>query len=171
VLSGLVETQKATKPLLTAEHRFSRFSIEAALDPKVDVKLSEEFLIAEKEVPTNHFSQSDIDSNWSAFLEKLKSRDSLIYNAIAGFRLVKSGEDTVLVHHASQTARAEFERIQADFFGPFKKVVNHHKIKVEFKMDKKLKKEIITKRSLFESMANENPVLRELDEYFKLDLT
>ncbi|MHA6697744.1 hypothetical protein [Chryseobacterium sp. A321] len=165
-----VKIPATIKPLLQGKKLASRFSIEEALDPKQEVKQSEA-LVIEEELPTNHFSQSDVDTHWATFLLQLKKKDNLIYNAIAGFRLVKTGEDTIVVHHASQTARAEFERIQGDFFGPFKKQVHHHKIKVEYQRDKKLKKEIVTKRTLFEKMATENPVLKEMDAYFKFDLS
>lgn len=165
-----VKIPSTTKPLLQGKKPASRFSIVDALDPQEVVKQDEE-IIQEEVLPTNHFSQSDVDTHWNTFLLQIKKKDNLIYNAIAGFRLVKTGEDTIIVHHASQTARSEFERIQVDFFGPFKKLVNHHKIKVEYQRDKKLKKEIVTKRSLFEKMASENPVLKEMDAYFKFDLS
>lgn len=165
-----MRTSAATMPLLQGKKVSSRFSIEEALDPKQEVIETEE-IIKEEVLPTNHFSQSDVDTHWNTFLLQLKNKDNLIYNAIAGFRLVKKDEDTIVVHHASQTARSEFERIQGDFFGTFKKQVNHHKIKVEYQRDKKLKKEIVTKRSLFEKMASENPVLKEMDAYFKFDLS
>ena len=48
--------------------------------------------------------------------------------------------------------------------------VNHYNIVVEYRNDVSLKKEIITKRKIFDKFAEINPLLREMDEIFKFDL-
>jgi len=48
--------------------------------------------------------------------------------------------------------------------------VSHFNIAVEYKNDVSLKKEIMTKRKIFDKFAEINPVLKELDEIFKFDL-
>jgi hypothetical protein len=47
--------------------------------------------------------------------------------------------------------------------------VNNFNIIVEFSVDVTMKKEIITKRKIFDKFAEINPVLKELDDLFKLD--
>ena len=82
----------------------------------------------------------------------------------------KEDEDTICVHYPSDTAKAEFDKVSADFFNHFKHKVNHHHIEIVYKNDfTNLKKEIITKRSLFEKYVQINPVLKDLDDLFKFD--
>ena len=47
--------------------------------------------------------------------------------------------------------------------------VNHVNIVIDYKNDVSMKKEIITKRKIFDKFAEINPVLRDLDDLFKFD--
>ena len=42
---------------------------------------------------------------------------------------------------------------------------------VDYKNDVSLKKEIVTKRKIFDKFAEINPVLKDLDDIFKFDFT
>lgn len=101
----------------------------------------------------------------------MREKDIVLYNAISGFKLGKWDEDTIRINYSSETAKAEFEKVQGEFFNHFKHKVNNFTIQVEYVMDKALKKEIITKRKIFEMMAEKNPVLWELDDLFKFDFS
>ena len=59
--------------------------------------------------------------------------------------------------------------MRSDFFNHFKHKVNHFNIVIEYKNDVSMKKEIITKRKIFDKFAEINPVLRDLDDLFKFD--
>ncbi|HMU07938.1 MAG TPA: hypothetical protein PKC37_08510 [Kaistella sp.] len=94
----------------------------------------------------------------------------IVYSAISSFKLQKIDEDIVEITYPSDSAKSEFEKIRAEFFNHFMRKVNHFNINIEFKNDVSLKKEIITKRKIFDKFAEINPVLRELDDLFKFDL-
>lgn len=126
---------------------------------------------SEDELPNQHFTETDLQKEWNLFLDKIKKRDAVLYNAISSFRLSKHDEDTISVNYPSGTAKSEFEKIQSEFFNHFKHKVNHFKIKVNYNMDVALKKEIMTKRKLFEKMAAKNPLLKDLDDLFKFDFS
>lgn len=152
-----------------AKRPATRFSITEALSSKAE----EEKTKATKEVenlPTKHFTQTDIDSHWKEFLEKLQEKDKITFNAVSGFRLQKTDENTITVQYASETSKSEFDKVQADFLNHFRFSVHHHKVELNFVRNKSLKREVITRRTLFDKMAQENPALRELDQAFKLDL-
>ncbi|MCC2591529.1 hypothetical protein [Chryseobacterium sp. MFBS3-17] len=100
----------------------------------------------------------------------MQTRDVVVFNAIHGFTMHKEDENTIRVTYPSSTAKAEFDKVSHDFFSHFKHKVHHYRIQVQYHMDAvKLKKEIVTKRSIFEQFAKINPVLKQLDEKFKLD--
>ncbi len=149
----------------------SKFSITEALNKKEEAEQTLFTEAKEEELPNNHFTETDLRNQWASFLEDIRKKDSILYSAINGFKFSKIDEDTIYVNYPSDTAKAEFDKVQADFFNHFKRKVNHHRIKIEYKMDTALKVEIITKRSLFEKMAEKNPVLRDLDDFFKFDFS
>lgn len=161
---------KAVKPLASAKGP-SSFSIEALLNKKdadhPDVTAAK----VHEQLPASHFTETDLQSEWQKFLSRLKTDDIVIYSAVSGFNLAKTDENTVRITYPSETAKAEFEKIQAQFFNHFKHVVNHFSIKTEFRMDTTLKVEVMTKRKVFEKFADLNPLLKELDECMKFDFS
>ena len=101
---------------------------------------------------------------------EMQSKDIIVYNAISSFKLRKKGEDTVEITYPSESAKSEFEKVRGDFFNHFMRKVSHFNIVVEYKNDVTLKKEIVTKRKIFDKFAEINPVLKDLDDIFKFDL-
>lgn len=120
-------------------------------------------------LPSQHFTETDLQNEWSKFLKELQVENVIVYNAISNFKLQKKGENTVEITYPSDSAKSEFEKIRSDFFNHFMHKVNHFNIIVEFKNDVSLKKEIITKRKIFDKFAAINPVLKDLDDLFKFD--
>ena len=162
--------QKANMPISNGK-KPSKFSITEALNKKEEEEQSLFTETKDEDLPNNHFTETDLHNEWSKFLEDIRKKDIVLYSAINGFRFSKLDEDTILVNYPSDTAKSEFEKVQGDFFNHFKRKVNHHTIKIDYRMDVGLKMEIVTKRSLFEKMAEKNPVLRDLDDLLKFDFS
>lgn len=147
----------------------SKLSISAFLN-KSEVHV-EKTVVSEKEVlPSNHFTETDLQKEWQLFLTALQRRDIIIYSAISSFKLQKKGEDIIEITYPSESAKSEFEKIRAEFFNHFMHKVNHFNIVIEYKNDITLKKEIMTKRKIFDKFAEINPLLKDLDDVFKFDL-
>ncbi len=146
----------------------SQFSISAALTKSEEAP---EKIIdsTKKDLPSQHFSETDLQNEWKKFLLELQEKDIIVYNAINSFKLKKKEENIVVVTYPSESAKVEFDKIRSDFFNHFMHKVNHFNISVEFSVDITMKKEIITKRKIFDKFAEINPVLKELDDLFKLD--
>jgi hypothetical protein len=125
----------------------------------------------DKELPQTHFSETDLQQEWKLFLEELKVTNSMIYNAINGFKLTKKNEHDIEIFYPSESARVEFNDISSKFLNHFKHKVNNFHILLSFKMDMKLKKEILTKRKIFDKFAEINPVLNDLNDLMKFDFT
>ena len=120
-------------------------------------------------MPSHHFSETDLQNEWQKFLADLQKNDTIVYNAINSFKLRKKNEDIVEITYPSESAKVEFEKVRSEFFNHFMHKVNHYNISIELNLDITMKKEIITKRKIFDKFAEINPVLRELDDLFKLD--
>lgn len=82
---------------------------------------------------------------------------------------MKKTEDIVEIIYPSESSKIEFEKIRSEFFNHFMHKVNHFNISIEYILDVGMKKEIMTKRKIFDKFAEINPVLKELDDLFKLD--
>lgn len=142
------------------------------MDKKTEPK--EENLFSEtkkEELQADHFSQTDIDEAWNEFLAHLAQTNTFVYNAINNFKLEKSDENRIIVKYSSSMAKDEFEKLSSDFFNHFRHKVHNFKIEVEYVMDSTIKKEIMTKRKEFDKMAVINPLLKDLDELMKFDLS
>ncbi len=156
---------------LSQQKPVSKFSIQSHLNSKDSEEEETIKIPIEKDVPQNHFTDTDLDKEWKTFLIKIKQEDIVLFYAINGFKISKKDESTVHISYPSESARNEFEKVQSDFFNHFMRKVNHFKIKVEYTMDVKLKQEVITKRTLFEKMVEINPVLKDLDDLMKFDFS
>lgn len=125
---------------------------------------------AKEQLPSNHFTETYLHNEWNKFLVEMQSEDIIVYNAISSFKLRKKDENTVEITYPSESAKSEFEKVRGDFFNHFMHKVSHFNIGIEYKNDVTLKKEIVTKRKIFDKFAEINPVLKDLDEIFKFDL-
>lgn len=165
-----IPIQKVSRPLAT-KPKSSGLSVFATLHQKNEEKKDEKVETRKENLPQNHFTETDLQSTWSLYLKNLQTKDLFTFNAIKGFRLIKKDENIIEVQYPSDTAKVEFDRISGDFFNHFRRKVNNFSIEIEFKKDEKLKVEIITKKTIFEKMVEKNPLLKDLDDLMKFDLS
>lgn len=167
-----IETvKKAVKPLSFGKST-SKYSVKSTLEQKTEVAEDELVAKAVQNLPTTHFTETDMQSFWAKFLEETRQKDAILYNAISGFTLKKLEEDTIEINYPSLTAKAEFDKISGSFLKDFQYAMHHYHLKVEYKSAAgKMKKQARTKKVIFEEYCEINPLLRELDDLFKFDLS
>lgn len=163
------QIQTTEKPLVQKKEK-SKFSILDALKVEEKKEIVTEIL-STKELPQNHFSETDLQLEWNLFLEDLKATNSMVYNAVNGFKLTKINEHDIEVCYPSESSKVEFNTVSLKFLNHFKHQVNNFQIVLNFKMDIKLKKEILTKRKIFDKFAEINPVLNDLNDLMKFDFS
>ena len=122
-------------------------------------------------MPEHHFSDVDLQREWQIFLNELQKKDMVLFYAVNTLKIHKKDENLIHILYPSDSVKTEFEKVQGEFFNHFKRKVNNYKIEVEFSNDVTLKKEIVTKKTIFEKFVELNPVLKDLDELLKLDLS
>lgn len=109
---------------------------------------------------------------WNLFLKQTQSRDVIIYNAIKVFKMAKADENLIRVSYPSDSAKVEFDKISGEFFNHFKRKVHNYAIDIEYEKDlQSLKIEVVTKKKIFERFMEKNPLLKDLDDLMKFDLT
>lgn len=148
----------------------SEFSIQAALQPKESQKEIKAEIKNDENLPEHHFSEVDLQREWQHYLTDLQNKDIVLFYAVNTLKIHKKDENLIHILFPSDSVRAEFEKIQHDFFNHFKRKVNNFKISLEYSNDVTLKKEIVTKKTVFEKFIEINPILKDLDDLLKLDL-
>ncbi|MCQ9633609.1 hypothetical protein [Chryseobacterium sp. Bi04] len=125
-----------------------------------------------EKLPQNHFTETDLQAEWTLMLKQLQRKDGFIFNAVKTFKLVKEEENKIKVLYPSDSAKVEFDKISGEFFNHFRSKVHNHSIVIEYQRDvENLKIEVVTKRKIFEKFIEKNPLLKDLDDLMKFDLT
>ena len=159
---------KSDKPI--GNQVVSEFSIKKHLDKKEEQEI-DLFSQIEEDLPDHHFSETDLQKEWTLFLEELSENNAVIYNAISAFQLHKVDENQIEILYSSDSAKKEFEQVESDFFNHFKRKVNNYKIDVVYRADKSIRKEVLTKRKIFDKFVEINPILKDLDDLMKFDFS
>lgn len=106
------------------------------------------------------------------FLKQLQTKDKVVFNAVKSFKLLKSGEHQITVMHPSDLAKFEFDKVSREFFNHFKTKVHNFSIEILYEKDfENLQVEVLTNRKKFEKFVEINPLLKDLDDLMKFDLT
>lgn len=165
-------TVKKTSKPLSKQGIASGFSINSFLNKEEKEEVEEALVIKTENLPQNHFTETDLQMEWNLLLKQLQSKNPFVYNAIKAFKLVKNDENIIRVLYPSDSAKVEFDKISGDFFNHFKRKVHNHTIEIEYKKDhENLKIEIVTKKKVFEKFIEMNPLLKDLDDLMKFDLS
>lgn len=126
----------------------------------------------DEKLPKNHFTETDLQSEWSYFLNQLKKSDIVAYNAINSFKITKKGEDELEIIYSSESAKEEFDKCKDQFINHFKQKVRHYSIGILYKQVEGMTKiEVVTKRNVFEKWAQDYPLLKDLDALMKFDFS
>ncbi len=141
------------------------------MERKEEIKKDEFAEVKDENLPSNHFSQTDVDNEWNIFLKNLARTNTLVYNAINSFKMEKSDENLIIVKYSSEFAKSEFDRISPEFFNHFRHKVSNFKFDIEYQTDLSIKKEVLTKRKIFEKFVQINPLLKDLDDLMRFDLS
>lgn len=165
------EIKKTTKPL-SRQVISSGFSINALLNKEDKAEEEETVAVKTETLPQNHFTETDLQAEWNLLLKQLQKKDTFVFNAIKSFKLVKSGENQITVLFPSDSAKVEFDKVSREFFNHFKTKVHNFSIEILYQRDvENLKIEVMTKRKIFEKFAQKNPLLKDLDDLMRFDLT
>lgn len=162
---------KTSRPLSRAGIS-SGFSINSFLTKEEKVETAENIAVKTENLPQNHFTDTDLQMEWKIMLKQLQIKNNFVFNAVKTFKLVKADEHKIKVLFPSDSAKVEFDKISGEFFNHFRRKVQNYTIEIEYERDvENLKIEVVTKRKIFEKFVEKNPLLKDLDDLMKFDLT
>ncbi|PIE50120.1 MAG: hypothetical protein CSA38_04820 [Flavobacteriales bacterium] len=158
----------SNKPLAT-QKRLSKYNIEENLKEK-EVVQEEKEEVLDDNLPKQHFTNEDVLREWETFLTEIEQKDKLIHFAINGFKVSKKGDD-IQINYPSVSSKVEFEKVSREFLSRLKQNLNNHYISIDYQINvKEMKKEVVTKRKIFEQFCDKNPLLNDLNQIFQFDL-
>lgn len=162
---------KTTKPL-SRPGISSGFSINSFINKEEKVETEENIAVKTDNLPQNHFTDTDLQVEWKIMLKQLQVKNNFVFNAVKTFKLEKKEENKIKVLFPSDSAKVEFDKVSGEFFNHFRRKVQNHSIEIEYVRDvENLKIEVVTKRKIFEKFIEKNPLLKDLDDLMKFDLT
>lgn len=167
------EIKKTTnKPLSKPTGISSGFSINSFLNKEEKVEVTENTAVRTDNLPQNHFTDTDLQMEWKIMLKQLQMKNTFVFNAVKTFKLEKKEENKIKVLFPSDSAKVEFDKVSGEFFNHFRRKVQNYTIEIEYVRDvENLKIEVVTKRKIFEKFIEKNPLLKDLDDLMKFDLT
>lgn len=150
----------------------SGFSINSFLNKEEKEEKEEAVITQADNLPQHHFTETDLQMEWNLMLKQIQFKEAVIYNAVKSFKMVKIDEKNIQVLYPSDSAKVEFDKISGEFFNHFKRKVQNYSIEIEYKKDvQSLKIEVVTKKKIYEKFIEKNPLLKDLDDLMKFDLT
>ncbi|MBP2617744.1 hypothetical protein [Chryseobacterium jejuense] len=162
---------KTSKPL-SRPGVASGFSINSFLNKEEKTEIAEDVVVRADNLPKNHFTDTDLQAEWKIMLKQLQIKNNFVFNAVKTFKLEKIEESKIKVLYPSDSAKVEFDKISGEFFNHFRRKVQNYSIEVEYVRDvENLKIEVVTKRKIYEKFIEKNPILKDLDDLMKFDLT
>ncbi|MCX8524974.1 hypothetical protein OF897_13730 [Chryseobacterium formosus] len=179
VQTKVAEPEQTSQPVIKASKPLSKpnissgFSINSFLNQEEKTEEREKTTVVNTEnLPEHHFTDTDIQTEWTVLLKQLRTKDPVVFNAIKAFKLIKIDEKIIEISYPSDSAKIEFDKISIEFFNHFKHKVHNHSIEFQFKKDhENLKIEVMTKKKIFEKFIEMNPLLKDLDDLMRFDLS
>lgn len=161
----------ASKPLSRSKVS-SGININSLMNTDEAPKTEEKIVVKSEDLHEHHFTETDLQSEWNILLSQLRAKGDVIYNAIKSFKLEKIDEKLIQIQYPSNSAKVEFDKISIEFFNHFKHKVNNHSIVFEFKHEPdNLSQEVMTNKKKFDKFVEINPLLKDLNDLMKFDLT
>ncbi|WP_258319553.1 hypothetical protein [Chryseobacterium chendengshani] len=166
-----ITIKTSSKPLSKSKVS-SGINISSLMNNEDTPKVEEAVIAKNEDLHEHHFTDTDVQSEWNLLLLHLRTKDPVIFSAIKSFKLKKIDEKIIQIQYPSGSAKLEFDKISTEFFNHFKHKVNNHSIVFEFKHEpQNLRQEILTTKKKFEKFVEINPLLKDLDDLMKFDLT
>lgn len=161
---------KVSDKPLASKKVVSKYNIEENLKEKETKKVDTQETTNDN-LPKNSFTDQQLNQEWNTFLVDIGFNDQLTHSAIKGFKLKKIDDERIQITYPSSSAKKEFEKVSGKFLQQLKTKLNNHYIKIDYNMDvKSMRKEVMTKKKMFEELCKKNPLLNDLNEFFKFDL-
>ena len=128
--------------------------------------------IKEEDLPSDSFTQDQLNEYWDTFVDKLEKKGKYNLAAILKIDTPKLTDDVVIqLEFPNSTNKIEVERNQFDLLQFLRKSLNNFNIRLEISVNEALdKKYAYTSEDKYAKLLKKNPALETLKQTFNLDL-
>ena len=128
--------------------------------------------IKEEDLPSDSFTQDQLNEYWDTFVNKLEKKGKYNLAAILKIDTPKLTDDDVIqLEFPNSTNKIEVERNQFDLLQFLRKSLNNFNIRLEISVNEAMdKKYAYTAEDKYAKLLEKNPTLETLKQTFNLDL-
>lgn len=128
--------------------------------------------IKEEDLPSDSFTQDQLNEYWDTFVDKLEKKGKYNLAAILKIDTPKLTDDDVIqLEFPNSTNKIEVERNQFDLLQFLRKSLNNFNIRLEISVNEAMdKKYAYTAEDKYAKLLEKNPALETLKQTFNLDL-
>ncbi|MDA0326904.1 MAG: DNA polymerase III subunit gamma/tau [Bacteroidetes bacterium] len=128
--------------------------------------------IKEEDLPSDSFTQDQLNNCWDIFVDKLEKKGRYNLAAILKIDTPKLTDDDVIqLDFPNSTNKIEVERNQFDLLQFLRKSLNNFNIRLEISVNEAMdKKYAYTAEDKYAKLLEKNPALETLKQTFNLDL-
>ena len=128
--------------------------------------------IKEEDLPSDSFTQDQLNEYWDTFVDKLEKKGKYNLAAILKIDTPKLTDDDVIqLEFPNSTNKIEVERNQFDLLQFLRKSLNNFNIRLEISVNEAMdKKHAYTAEDKYAKLLEKNPALETLKQTFNLDL-
>ena len=128
--------------------------------------------IKEEDLPSDSFTQDQLNEYWDTFVDKLEKKGKYNLAAILKIDTPKLTDDDVIqLEFPNSTNKIEVERNQFDLLQFLRKSLNNFNIRLEISVNEAMdKKYAYTAEDKYAKLLEKNPALEKLKQTFNLDL-
>ena len=128
--------------------------------------------IKEEDLPSDSFTQDQLNEYWDTFVDKLEKKGKYNLAAILKIDTPKLTDDDVIqLEFPNSTNKIEVERNQFDLLQFLRKSLNNFNIRLEISVNEAMdKKYAYTSEDKYAKLLEKNPALETLKQTFNLDL-
>ena len=143
-------------------------SIQKKQDLKKQLELNKP---SKEELPTQDFTQEQVDSAWKAYTKKMEGEGR--YNLVSHMSMAvpKKQEDALVLEFPNSTIKVELESAQYDLLKFLRDQLNNYNVHLEISVNETIQKRYAyTPKEKFDKLNELNPLMETLRKEFDLDV-
>lgn len=126
----------------------------------------------ERELPTEPFTQEQLQSKWDEFVAQLERDGSMVLSSTLRIDTPQVDGETIHLTFPNSSLKKQLENEKGPLLQYLRTQLNNHNIDIEIQVnEEKRKKYVYTDKEKYERLVAKNPSLEKLRESFDLDFS
>lgn len=161
-----------TTPVVDIKKRkASGLSLKSIKKKKEFEKSKTNNVVDPKSLPTEEFTESEMQAAWVAYGKKQDKKGERILGSMFAMNIPELRDQKIVVTLPNQSMKVDLENALPSFFQYLYKKLNNYSIELEIEVNEEAsKKYAFTPQDKYEKLKEKNPLIDKLRSTFDLDL-